>query len=46
MRLATRQLAECCRSNGHEVCVADTLRLPYRTASFDAGASVLILLCV
>lgn len=38
---ATGQLAECCRSNGHEVCVADTLRLPYRTASFDAGAGVL-----
>ena len=36
-------LAECCRANGHEVCVADTLRLPYRTASFDAAISIAVI---
>jgi tRNA (uracil-5-)-methyltransferase TRM9 len=35
-------LAECCRTNGHEVCVADNLRLPYRAGSFDAAISIAV----
>ncbi|MCO5555906.1 hypothetical protein L7F22_009450 [Adiantum nelumboides] len=36
-------LVSICSQRGNEVLVADTLRLPYRTGSFDAAISIAVL---
>lgn len=36
-------LVSICSERGNEVLVADTLRLPYRTGSFDAAISIAVL---